>query len=157
MIGDEGRAVLDVVSNYAKSWTLLLKYDEQQLSVPRGGQKVEQALDHQQVKESIAVLKTALVKKEEASDLFGQERGEQLQGILGSINQTFDGHELYPSITEKAAHLLYFIIKDHPFSDGNKFKRHSRYSDVSGKTLLPPRYENNLTGNTGKGKRAAAS
>ena len=120
LVDDEGRAVLDVVSNYAKSWTLLLQYDEQQLSVPKQDHKIKQALDHPQAKEAIAVLKTVLMKKEEASDLFGQERGEQLQGILGSINQTFDGQELYPSIAEKAAHLLYFIIKDHPFSDGNK-------------------------------------
>jgi prophage maintenance system killer protein len=120
LVDDEGRAVLDVISNYAKSWTLLLQYDEQQLSVPGHSHKVEQALDHQQVQEAIGVLKTALMKKEEASDLFGLERNEQLQGILGSINQTFDGQELYPSVAEKAAHLLYFIIKDHPFSDGNK-------------------------------------
>ena len=56
----------------------------------------------------------------QASALFGQERGAQLAGILGSIQQTFGGESLYPTIEEKAAHPLYFVIKDHPFSDGNK-------------------------------------
>lgn len=66
------------------------------------------------------MLKARLMEKGEASNLFGQERTDQLVGILGSIEQTFGGEPLYPSIEEKAAHLLYFVIKDHPFSDGNK-------------------------------------
>ena len=65
-------------------------------------------------------MKKNLITKKEASDLFGIERGEGLKSILGNISQTFGGEELYPSIEEKAAHLLYFIIKDHPFADGNK-------------------------------------
>lgn len=52
--------------------------------------------------------------------MFGQERGHGLAGVLGAVGQTFGGQDLYPSIEEKAAHLLYFVIKDHPFSDGNK-------------------------------------
>ncbi len=52
--------------------------------------------------------------------MFGQERAGHLQLILGSIDPTFDGVELYPSVEEKAAHLFYLVIKDHPFSDGNK-------------------------------------
>ena len=65
-------------------------------------------------------LKSQLIEREEASPLFGQHQRKQLEGILGNIEQTFEGHFLYPSLQEKAAHLLYFIIKDHPFSDGNK-------------------------------------
>ena len=65
-------------------------------------------------------LKSELLRREEASELFGQERAEHLQGIQGSIDQTFDGEDLYPSVEEKAAHLFYFVIKDHPFADGNK-------------------------------------
>ena len=53
-------------------------------------------------------------------ELFGRERERHLQAILGNQDQTFGGQELYPSVEEKAAHLLYFVIKDHPFSDGNK-------------------------------------
>jgi prophage maintenance system killer protein len=58
--------------------------------------------------------------KMEATDLFGNERGHGLAGIIGAIHQTFGGQDLYPSIEEKAANLLYFVIKDHPFTDGNK-------------------------------------
>ncbi|MFT5699820.1 MAG: prophage maintenance system killer protein [Desulforhopalus sp.] len=120
LVTDEGKAVLDVVTRYAKSWTLLLQYDEDQLKLPKESNPAKQALDYEQAKRAIATLKVELVKRGEASDLFGQEREGHLQGILGSINQTFDGEDLYPSVEEKAAHLLYFVIKDHPFSDGNK-------------------------------------
>ena len=58
--------------------------------------------------------------REEASELFGRERGDALAGIIGAVQQTFGGNDLYPGIEEKAAHLLYFVIKDHPFTDGNK-------------------------------------
>jgi len=68
----------------------------------------------------ISKIKKDLVAKKEASDLFGQENSDKFKGILGSIYQTFNRKELYPSLEEKAAHLLYFIIKDHPFVDGNK-------------------------------------
>jgi prophage maintenance system killer protein len=61
-----------------------------------------------------------LLRKREAGDLFGMERGHGLEAILGNLNQTFGGEPLYPSVEEKAAHLLYFVIKDHPFADGNK-------------------------------------
>jgi death-on-curing family protein len=62
-----------------------------------------------------------LLNKKEASEFFGSESQQgRLEGILGNVRQTFDGKELYSSIEEKAAHLLYFIIKDHPFIDGNK-------------------------------------
>ena len=58
--------------------------------------------------------------KGEATELFGRERSDALDAILGSIEQTFGGESLYPSVEARAAHLLYFIIKDHPFTDGNK-------------------------------------
>ncbi|MCP4405226.1 MAG: virulence protein RhuM/Fic/DOC family protein [bacterium] len=120
LVTDEGKAVLEVITRYAKSWTLLLQYDEDQLEMPKESNPVKHALDYQQAKGAIATLKAELIKRGEASDLFGQERDGHLQGILGSINQTFDGEDLYPNVEEKAAHLLYFVIKDHPFSDGNK-------------------------------------
>ncbi len=69
---------------------------------------------------AIGELKKNLKRKKQASDLFGRERSEALKGILGNLYQTFDAKDLYPSIEEKAAHLLYFVIKDHPFADGNK-------------------------------------
>jgi len=119
-LSDEGRAVLEVVSRYAKSWSLILQYDEDRLELPTDRHTTEKTLNYERAKESITMLKSELIKHDEASDLFGQEQGWQLQGILGNIAQTFDRYELYPNIEEKAAHILYFVIKDHPFTDGNK-------------------------------------
>jgi prophage maintenance system killer protein len=77
----------------------------------------------------LALLKTTLLKKNEATDLFGVERSDgSVAGIVGNIMQTFDGKELYPSAEEKAAHLLYFMVKNHPFTDGNK--RNGAYAFV---------------------------
>jgi prophage maintenance system killer protein len=72
------------------------------------------------VRQSLASLKEELVRRGEATALFGQERGHGLAGIIGAVQQSFGGQNLYPSLEEKAAHLLYFVVKDHPFSDGNK-------------------------------------
>jgi len=117
---EEGRVVLNIVTRYAKTWTLLLQYDEDRLALPKKRHQPQIALAYEKAKKAIVILKNTLVSRGEATGLFGQERGKNLQGILGNIEQTFDGKELYPSIEEKAAHLLYFVIKDHPFSDGNK-------------------------------------
>ena len=119
-LSDEGRAVLHVVSLYAKSWSLILQYDEERLELPENRHPTEKSLDYIRAKEAISTLKSELIEHGEASNLFGREQDKQLQGILGNIAQTFDSHELYPFIEEKAAHLLYFVIKDHPFTDGNK-------------------------------------
>ena len=71
-------------------------------------------------RDAAARLREDLTSRGEAGALFGQERGDALAGILGAIEQTFDGEPLYPSAQARAAHLLYFVIKDHPFGDGNK-------------------------------------
>jgi prophage maintenance system killer protein len=120
LVKEEGRGVLEVITRYAKTWLLLKEYDEDKLSIPERRRPARIAVDYTRARENINTLKARLMEKGEASGLFGQERGDQLAGILGSIEQTFDGALLYPSIEEKAAHLLYFVIKDHPFSDGNK-------------------------------------
>lgn len=120
LVNEEGRDVLEVISRYAKSWLLLKEYDEQRLTAPKRCKLARVALDYLRIREAIAMLKARLMERGEATPLFGQERNEQLAGILGSIEQTFDGQPLYASIEEKAAHLLYFVIKDHPFADGNK-------------------------------------
>jgi len=120
LVNEEGRGVLEVVSHYAKSWLLLKEYDEEQLAVPEGREPARVALEHPRARAAIEALKSRLIERGEATPLFGRERNEQLAGILGSIEQTFDGRLLYPSIEEKVAHLLYFVIKDHPFADGNK-------------------------------------
>ena len=120
LVTDEGQAVLSIVNRYAATWRLLLQYDEESLPVLAGRRQARTALDLAQARSAIAALRHDLAAKGEATDLFGQERGHGLDGILAAIDQTFGGQDLYPSIEEKAAHLLYFVIKDHPFSDGNK-------------------------------------
>jgi prophage maintenance system killer protein len=120
LVDDTGRAVVELISGYARTWRLLLQYDEQSLPLPEGCQPARGVLAYDQAKAAIEGLKGNLGKRQEASGLFGLERSEGLAAILGSIEQTMFGKPLYVSREIKAAHLLYFIIKDHPFSDGNK-------------------------------------
>jgi len=121
LVDATGLAVVQLVRRYSLSWQLLLQYDEDRLPVPAGREQRETvAFDLAIVRRAIICLRDELAARSEATDLFGRERGESLAAILGAIQQTFGGQDLYPSVEEKAAHLLYFVIKDHPFSDGNK-------------------------------------
>lgn len=121
LVTDEGRAVLDVVQQYARSWRLLLEYDEDRLpEAPAHPSHPTADLTLDAARRAIVQMRDALAARAEVTGLFGQERAEQLAGILRSIEQTFDGQPLYPSVEARAAHLLYFVIKDHPFVDGNK-------------------------------------
>jgi prophage maintenance system killer protein len=121
LVTDEGRAVLDVVEQYARSWRLLLEYDERRLAKePRRPRKPTGTLALESARRAIGSLREAVAATGAAPGLFGQERGDQLGAILGNVEQTFGGEPLYPSVQARAAHLLYFLIKDHPFADGNK-------------------------------------
>ena len=120
LVSDEGRAVLEIVSGYAATWNLLFQYDEDRLPLPPEKTVECELLETDEARAAIAGLKEELIRKGEAGDLFAQERGDGLAAILGAIGQGFGGQDLYPGVALKAAHLLYFIIKDHPFSDGNK-------------------------------------
>ncbi|MDE2663486.1 MAG: virulence protein RhuM/Fic/DOC family protein [Gemmatimonadota bacterium] len=120
LVTDTGRAVLDVIGRYADTWRLLLEYDENRLQAPIGRGPSTGVLDHDTATDAIARFKLDLMERQEASPLFGNPRGDALAGILGNIEQTMFGESLYRSREEKAAHLLYFIVKDHPFTDGNK-------------------------------------
>lgn len=120
LVGDTGRAVLDLITGYADTWRLLLEYDEDRLAMPPGARPSKGVLDYATSTAAIADFKQALIARQEATPLFGNLRGEALEGILASIEQTMFGEALYRSREEKAANLLYLIIKDHPFSDGNK-------------------------------------
>ena len=137
LVDDTGRAVLDLIVGYADTWRLLLEYDEDRLPLPPGARPARGVLDYSRAGAAIADFKKELMARNEATPLFGNERGEGLQGILGSIEQTMFGEALYRSREEKAAHLLYFVIKDHPFSDGNKrvgsflFMLYLRQEDVA--------------------------
>jgi prophage maintenance system killer protein len=118
-IGETGRELIDIISRYTQTFLLLQRYDEGLLTEPEGtpGGIVPTI---EQTRKAIAQLKRELLSKKEAGELFGQERGEGLVSILNNLDQTVFGNPAYPTVQDKAAHLLYFIIKDHPLSDGNK-------------------------------------
>jgi len=120
LVNDIGVETIQLVMSYAKTWHLLLAYDEDKLKLPEKGKPSLSALNYETAKQAISALKIDLAARKEASTLFGNEREHGLEGILGNIEQTFDGETLYKTIEERAANLLYFIIKDHPFTDGNK-------------------------------------
>ncbi|WP_420634328.1 RhuM family protein [Candidatus Palauibacter sp.] len=120
LVEDTGRAVLELITGYSDTWRLLLEYDEDRLKTPLTARPATSALDHPRAVEAISKFKRDLMASDEASELFGNPRGDALEGILGNIEQTMFGEPLYQSREEKAAHLLYFIVKDHPFTDGNK-------------------------------------
>ncbi|MAZ38501.1 MAG: hypothetical protein CMF49_08710 [Legionellales bacterium] len=120
MVNDIGTETIQLIMSYTKTWHLLLAYDEDELALPVHAKQTTTMLDYETAMHAIATLKSDLAARDEASNFFGNEREQGLQGILGNIEQTFGGEPLYKTIEERAAHLLYFIIKDHPFSDGNK-------------------------------------
>jgi death-on-curing family protein len=120
LLKSETEGLLEVITNYANSWVLLQKYDEGKLAVQKKTSRIEKELTYENAKESITTLKADLIRKKQATEIFGQERGHSFEAIIGNLNQSFGGKKLYPSLEEKAAHLLYFVIKDHPFVDGNK-------------------------------------
>ena len=121
MVTDEGRAVLGVVQQYTRAWRLLLEYGEQRLAgAPERPVAPIAALSLADARAATASLRRDLTARGEAGALFGQERGGGLAGLLGAIEQTFGGQPLYPSAQVRPAHLLYVVIKDHPFGDGNK-------------------------------------
>lgn len=121
LITDQGQAVLDVVQRYARSWRILRDYDEDKLSpAPHQTSEPIASLDIGAARETIRTLRDDMVARGETPGLFGQERDDTLGSILLNIEQTWDGRPLYPTIESRAAHLLYFVIKDHPLADGNK-------------------------------------
>jgi prophage maintenance system killer protein len=117
----EASGLLTVITEYTRSWLLLQQYDSGMIQTRELHRNVQFHIDEETTKKAIAQLKKNLMERKEASDLFGRESARGVvKGILASTEQTFDGSELYPSVEEKAANLLYFLIKDHPFVDGNK-------------------------------------
>ena len=120
LINDIGKETIELINNYAKTWNILLAYDEDRLIIPTNFKKTINKLEYPAALNAIVALKKELAHRKEASNLFGNERDKGLESILNNIEQTFDGQLLYRTLEERAAHLLYFIIKDHPFTDGNK-------------------------------------
>lgn len=123
LVDSEGEEILSVIKNYAKTWDILIKYDEDRLGIPNNKQSNAESikkLSYDSAISAIKSIKQELRTKGESVELFGNEKDDSLKGILANIYQTFDGNDLYPSLEEKASNLIYFLIKNHPFSDGNK-------------------------------------
>ncbi len=116
----EARGLLDVILNYSRTWSLLQGYDEDSLKIDIEPKEAKFILDFDEAKEAIIQLKKELIKKGETTELFGREKAGEFSGIIRNIYQTFGGVDLLPSVEEKAANLFYYIIKGHPFNDGNK-------------------------------------
>jgi len=113
---DQARALLHVVTDYAAALDLLDDYDHERVSVPPLEAGEARGIGYDEAMTVIEELR----RKFGGSDLFGREKDQSLRGSLGAVMQSFDGKDLYPSIEEKAAHLLYFLVKNHSFVDGNK-------------------------------------
>lgn len=145
----EGQAILDVVQHYAQTWRMLRAYDEDELSASPGQTSAPTAtLDIATARDVIRTMRDDMVVRGESTGLFGQERGDALESILLNIEQTWSGEPLYPTVESRAAHLLYFVIKDHPLSDGNKrtasllFLDYLRRNDAYLGTSGQPRFSN---------------
>lgn len=117
-IGKE-KELLHLLQNYTKTLSLLESYDKDNID-DFDGCRSDCVLTYEETTDVLATLKQELINKKEATKLFANEKAGELKGIVDNLYQTFGGVELYPSIEDKASHLLYFIIKDHPFNDGNK-------------------------------------
>lgn len=120
LLAGQESELFEIVKNYIDSLRILKLYDDQLLTTGKLTSAPKFTLEYENAIQNINYLKTNLQKQNLASDNFGLENGHKLKGLIGAISQTFDNRDLYPSIEEKAAHLLYFVIKDHPFVDGNK-------------------------------------
>ena len=114
----EATGVLEVISKYAGSFQTLREYDDGfiDLSAMNKKSKKQVVLTPEMCESFIVELR----ENQKGGELFGKKRNDSFAGSLSSIYQSYDGKDLYPTIAEKAANLLYFIIKDHPFYDGNK-------------------------------------
>ena len=110
----DGRQVLTVIEKYSEALELLDSYDHQSMNRPKGNDTTY-VLTYEECMDVISHMRFG-----DESDLFGREKDDSFRGSIGNIYQSFDGKELYPSLEEKAAHLLYFITKNHSFLDGNK-------------------------------------
>ncbi|OGS39297.1 MAG: hypothetical protein A2551_06950 [Elusimicrobia bacterium RIFOXYD2_FULL_34_30] len=119
LLEGQSQEILNLLGTYSKSFSILEQYDKNKLETPQG-KKPKFILSYEDCLQIISKIKQDFSEKKEASSLFGQESGRKFESIARNLYQTFGGKELYKSIEEKASHLLYLTIKDHPFIDGNK-------------------------------------
>jgi prophage maintenance system killer protein len=113
---DEARALLSVVTDYAYALDLLDDYDHQKITPSDVLVKPATGISYEEARKVVESLRS----KFGGSDVFGREKDDSLRSSLAAVLQTFGGRDLYPSLESKAAHLLYFLVKNHSFVDGNK-------------------------------------
>jgi len=112
--------ILELVKMFASTWFSLNAYDKELLP-KTGATKKQVKITADNITEALLKLRENLLAKKEATELFGTERADgNISGIIGNVFQSFGGNDLYLTVEEKATHLLYFMVKNHPFVDGNK-------------------------------------
>jgi prophage maintenance system killer protein len=116
----QASGLLRVIADYSRAMAILDDYDHDRVGISNTSGKGHFVLTCANARKAIVSLRRQLATSGQPTGLFGIERQGALAAILGNLYQTFDGRELYPTVEEKAAHLLYFLVKDHPFTDGNK-------------------------------------
>jgi prophage maintenance system killer protein len=112
----ETKGIIQVITEYSRALDILDDYDHKRLSVPKGTKRTRFRLTYSEAKKIIEAMR----EKFKDSALVGQEKDKSFKSSLGAIYQTFGGKDVYPTVEEKAAHLLYFVTKNHSFVDGNK-------------------------------------
>ncbi len=116
---EAGSGLVEIVSRYTQTFLWLQRYDEGLLEEPPG-QPGGTLPTPEAAMQALEELKQSFIARGEATDLFARPRGDGLAALLGNLDQTVFGEPAYPTIESKAAHLLYFVVKNHPFADGNK-------------------------------------
>lgn len=115
-VSDDTKGLIQVITEYTRALGILDDYDHQKLSVPKGTKRTKFKLTYSEARNIIDVMK----QKFKDSALVGQEKDRSFKSSIGAVYQTFGGKDVYPTVEEKAAHLLYFVTKNHSFVDGNK-------------------------------------
>lgn len=116
---ESGRGLTEIISRYTQTFLWLQRYDEGLLEEPKG-ETGGTLPSPEEAMQSLMRIKQDLIARKEATDLFANPRTDGLTSIFGNLEQSIFGEAAYPTIEDKAAHLLYFVVKNHPFSDGNK-------------------------------------
>ena len=116
----EAQGLVKVIAEYANTFVLLNQFDSESLPTADFDEEIRYQINYDEASAAISLLVKELIAKGEATELVGNEKDDSFAGVLGAVVQSFGGEYLYPSIEAQADHLLYFTIKNHPFSDGNK-------------------------------------
>ncbi|MEW6618812.1 MAG: RhuM family protein [bacterium] len=115
-VSDETKGLIQVITEYSRALDILDEYDNNRLPIPKGTTQLKYRLTYQEAR----IIIDEMREKFKTASLFGQEKDKSFESSLKTIYQTYDGKELYPTIEEKSANLLYFVVKNHSFVDGNK-------------------------------------